>query len=491
MYAAVVGLLFLNALQFTTTAFLATQSGLVLGLFAFMQAAKGESRSAHRYGAAGTAFLLLAALIRWHVFLMFFSLAIPAACMLAWSYRRQTRLLVTAGGLVTSTLVVLVGLSWLNDAYYERDPRWSDFYSFNELRARINDLAWVYYSPETAHVFPKVGWSVNDYAMIQSWFYDDQAVYNAEKFQELLDAYPWTESDRGGNGVTDLLSALAGDPHVLPLLALIAFMAMMLGHNKEGQTALLLTCLWVGGMLCVITVLRKPPPPRVYLPMLAFPAALALTLGAALRGSAARKRGPRVAVEGIDSSIYIPKKAVCHNASGDTRRMCCVGCVWRSEQSESANRPSIARLRTKPETPSGVSHACIAARQAVRRLGDQHSVRGAQSVGQPAEFIQPSHAAARLDATVRVSCGYEKPLRRYRLTARSVESSGHRADLRPGLSSADGRLYPPASRNRPSVCTNRTVRQRGDVSRAKRRATRCYRDAFNSAVKGGLAWKRA
>jgi hypothetical protein len=322
VYAAVVGLLFLNALQFTTTAFLATQSGLLLGLYAFMQAAKGESRSALRCGAAGAAFLLLAALIRWHVFLMFFSLAIPAACMLAWSYRRQTRLLVIAGGLVASMLVVLVGLSWLNDAYYESDPRWSDFYSYNELRARINDLAWVYYSPETAHVFPKVGWTVNDYAMIQSWFYDDPAVYNAAKLQELLDAYPWTETNRGGNGVTDLLGALAGDPHVLPLLALVAFMALMLGHNKEGQTALLLTCLWVVGMLCAITFLRKPPPPRVYLPMLAFPAALALTLGPALRGSAARS-----AALWWRWKISIPQFAFQKKLSITTRRVIPAACV--------------------------------------------------------------------------------------------------------------------------------------------------------------------
>jgi hypothetical protein len=85
-----------------------------------------------------------------------------------------------------------------------------------------------------------------------------------------------------------LLTALAGDPHVVPLLALFLFIAWSQCRREGGWTVLVLTWFWVCGMLWVTTILRKPPPPRVYLPMLAFPSALALILGDTLRGCGLR-----------------------------------------------------------------------------------------------------------------------------------------------------------------------------------------------------------
>jgi hypothetical protein len=280
VYAAVVGLMLLTSLQFTTTTFLVLQSGCMLGLLAFQRAAQGEAATARRLTFASVAFIFLAALIRWHVFMLFLSLAVPAACVLLWTHRREKRLIVKAAGVAGLTLAGLVGLAHLNTAYYERDPRWSDFYSYNELRARINDLGWVYYSPETAHVFPQVGWSLNDFAMMQSWFYDDPAIYNAAKFQELLDAYPWQETMPRQDRLSDLLTALAGDAHLIPILALLPLAALFLGRNQTALVTLLLSCLWVCAIVLVATLLRKPPPARIYLPILSFPLGLAVFLEA-------------------------------------------------------------------------------------------------------------------------------------------------------------------------------------------------------------------
>ncbi|HJS07767.1 MAG TPA: hypothetical protein VJ809_08900 [Pirellulales bacterium] len=287
-YTVVVGLMLLCSLQFTTTAFLAAQSGLLLGLFALARAADGDRLLARRTAIAGVALLTAAALIRWHVFMLFFSLAVPAACVLAWRNRSQKRLLIKAAGLTGLTLAGLVGLALVNSAYYAGDPRWSDFYSYNELRARINDLGWVYYSPETAHVFPKVGWSVNDYAMIQSWFFDDPAVYNAEKLQELLAAHPWQETMPGQGRIVDLLSALAGDPHVVPLLVVLPLVTLLLGRNNAAQMTLLFSCVWICGIIGIATLLRKPPPPRIYLPILSFPITLGVFLAAIMPRFASR-----------------------------------------------------------------------------------------------------------------------------------------------------------------------------------------------------------
>ncbi len=185
-------------------------------------------------------------------------------------------MLLVGSGLAALIIAGLVGLSELNDVYYRRDPRWRDFYRYNELRARVNDLGWVYYSPETAHVFSQVGWSANDFGMIQAWYYDDPAVYSADKLRELLDAYPWRESRPADNSLHDLVGALRQNPQVVPLLAILPLMAWSLRRKKSGLAALLLTCVWICLVLSAATLLRKPPPPRIYLPILSFPAALAI-----------------------------------------------------------------------------------------------------------------------------------------------------------------------------------------------------------------------
>jgi hypothetical protein len=289
LYAAVVGLMLLTSLQFTTTAFLAAQSGILLGLFAFARAAEGDARLARRTTLASALLLIVAALVRWHVFMLFFGLALPAVGVLVWMHWRQRRLIVKAACLSALILAGLIGLAHLNTVYYARDPRWSDFYSYNELRAKINDLAWVYYSPETAHVFPKVGWSVNDYGMIQSWFFDDPAVYGAAKIQELLDAHPWQETMPRQGRLKNLLRGLADDRQIVPLLAILPLLAFVLRRDIVAQRTLLLTCVWVVAIVLVTTVMRKPPPPRIYLPVLSFPLGLAVLLGALLPALASAK----------------------------------------------------------------------------------------------------------------------------------------------------------------------------------------------------------
>jgi hypothetical protein len=294
LYASVVGLMLLTSLQFTTTAFLAAQSGVLLGLFGFSRAAEGDARLARRTTLAAALLLTVSALVRWHVFMLFFGLALPAAGVLVWLHRRQKPLIVKAACLTALILGGLIGLAHLNTIYYARDPRWSDFYSYNELRAKINDLAWVYYSPETAHVFPKVGWSVNDYGMIQSWFFDDPAVYGAAKIQELLDAHPWQETMPRQGRLKNLLRGLADDRQIVPLLTLLPLMAFVLRRNKVAQATLLLTFGWVCGIVLVTTVMRKPPPPRIYLPVLSFPLGLAALLAAMLPALTSEKPPPYV-----------------------------------------------------------------------------------------------------------------------------------------------------------------------------------------------------
>jgi hypothetical protein len=62
--------------------------------------------------------------------------------------------------------------------------------------------------------------------------------------------------------------------------------------------ALLLTCVWVCGIVGIATLLRKPPPPRIYLPILSFP----ITLGVFLSAILPRYAGRNDSARGADSS---------------------------------------------------------------------------------------------------------------------------------------------------------------------------------------------
>lgn len=280
LYAAVVGTLFLGFLQFTTTAFLLGQAGILLGLMAFSRAARGETRTARRLTAASIAALVYCSLIRWPVFFFVVTLALPAACVYAWQHRRRWRLVIAAGALVLATSATAYGLKIANDAYYWADPRWSDFYEYNELRAKFNDLLWVYYDQETAPTFAASGWSGNDLGMIISWFYDDPEVFGTAKLEEILAAYPWRKDELVLPKVKAFVAALKADKFLWPLLSLLPLSCLVLRRRVAGQFIVALTFIFVAAVVFALVAYRKAPPPRVYYPLVAFSPLLAIFLGA-------------------------------------------------------------------------------------------------------------------------------------------------------------------------------------------------------------------
>jgi hypothetical protein len=276
LYSAVVGLIFLHALQFTTTAFLVGQSGLFLAILAFLRAADQKHREVLKLSIASAALLLFCSMIRWPVFFFVACLGAPVAIVLAWCYRREKRLVGVAVGLVIATAATVWGLVLLNHAYYAADPRWKDFYEYNELRAKFNDLAWVYYTSETAPVFEANGWSVNDFGMILSWFYDDPATFGAERLQRILDGYPWKDSGHDIKKLHTFFTEITAERRLVPLLCLLPITYLALGRSWRVHIAVLATIVFVVVLILATAILRKPPPTRVYFPALAFPSALAL-----------------------------------------------------------------------------------------------------------------------------------------------------------------------------------------------------------------------
>jgi hypothetical protein len=191
LFFAIVGIVYFNNVQFTSTAALAAQAGLLLWLVAAQRRqANPQSRMIAQL-ASGLALLVLASLIRLESMIGTVLIAVPAVAITIWPLRKATLIPLVASATLGAAMIS--GFAAYNDAYYNRDPGWREFLRFNKTRVKFNDYGWTRYTPETAHVFGAVGWSENDHALIADWFFDNAQVYSEAHLEQVLDSYPWHE----------------------------------------------------------------------------------------------------------------------------------------------------------------------------------------------------------------------------------------------------------------------------------------------------------
>ena len=269
LYFATIGLFYLNNLQFTTTACLVGQSGLLAAVTALRERDAIGIVRARWLLAIGVALLVLASLIRLESFVLTAFVGVPVVALAVGRPLDKASLARgIAAGLTCCGLVL--ALATYHSAYYRRDPQWEEFLRYNKLRIKFNDYAWTSYTPETAGIFAAARWSENDHAMIQDWFYDEPALYSYEQLQGILAAYPWQSSRLNADYALTCLRPLWRDKSLWPLaLILPLLMASTPGTRREwlifGGTLLA-----AGVLLVVVAMCNKAPPSRVYFPALTF-----------------------------------------------------------------------------------------------------------------------------------------------------------------------------------------------------------------------------
>jgi hypothetical protein len=274
IYFAIVELPMLNALQFTATAFLAAQAGLFLLWLAARRRHAQPQASIGGPISAGAALLLVAGLVRLESMLMALLVTAPAGLTLVRQSWRRT-LLPSVGAAALAAVLILLATAYDRRAY-EQDPRWSDFFSYNQLRVKFNDYQWTSYTPQTVGVFSAVNWTKNDHEMIARWFFDDPVVYSEANLRAIVTAYPWKSARLTLDYGWQAFRKMFGDRSVCAVLLVLPFFLVSGDRDGRARRAVLGCAATAFALVVLLTWNNKLLPPRIYFPLLSFPAAVAL-----------------------------------------------------------------------------------------------------------------------------------------------------------------------------------------------------------------------
>ncbi len=265
---------FLNRMQFTTTAFVSAQAGIFLALLAWRRRVQHADVPVFRHLSAAVVFLVLGGMIRLDSLAMALMAASPVILLFVWDFSR--RAIIPCGIAAVAATALLGGAVAYDHSVYERDPLWHGYRSLNQLRGKFQDSSWTYYSPQTADIFSRVGWSENDHEMIAHWFSDDPDLYNAAKLTNIVGAYPWQASRRMSGLFWSAFRDIMRNRTVLSLLLALPFVLSIVPGGWRSKLLILASAVAVLPLIAVVIWLKKVPPERVYLPLISFPLSTAL-----------------------------------------------------------------------------------------------------------------------------------------------------------------------------------------------------------------------
>jgi hypothetical protein len=263
VYLVTFDLLFWQYPQFTVTAFLAAQAGVLL----VFQSLATEERPSWVTITVGVTLVLLGGLIRGQSAYLALVLAAP---LLGGSLvlrprpgaRRAVAFWLAAG-------IVLFAAARYHEAVYRRAPGWGEFAEFNRLRAEFNDYGRVTYNEQTRPVFDRVGWSQTDLQMFCMWFYTDEERFSTQKVREIVRAMPAPQQETVRHRVISGLRSLVSTTRCqFMLVAILTSLATIRWDRRRAIWLLSLLAVSLG--LVVYMLARMKLPIHVFWPMLGF-----------------------------------------------------------------------------------------------------------------------------------------------------------------------------------------------------------------------------
>ena len=167
----------LTNLQFTTTAFIAGVSSIIL-FFTFLNI-KGKVLY---FAIAGSVILIITSgLTRKNVFYLVIGLS-TAIFLFKFLEKKSWKIPV----FLIISIILFSLCNQFNDNYYNKDPNWAAYREYNSIRGKIHDNPHLTYSNITQKIYNDVGWSSNDVYMFRSWFFSDLELYSKEKLEYVI-----------------------------------------------------------------------------------------------------------------------------------------------------------------------------------------------------------------------------------------------------------------------------------------------------------------
>jgi len=267
-YFFTAGIYFLVNLQFTSTSILAGITGVML-LLQMLQAPAVGSWERFTLPACALFLMVWGGLIRNESFILSMLLASPVL-LAAYRFGTATR---RAGVVVCSVLALATSLIVLAGVYHQKcyhEPGWQAFGQYNPLRIKFNDESWITYTPESKHVFDQVGWNENDFQMIQMWYYDDP-IYDHQTLNTIVTGHPWKQHRKPGVILLETISSIYKQHTVLAICFCVPGILLLIERGPRWHWSFVVAAVTTVGILLAIALLRKAPPERVFMPILAFP----------------------------------------------------------------------------------------------------------------------------------------------------------------------------------------------------------------------------
>ncbi len=165
---------------------------------------------------------------------------------------------------LAATALVSCLLIGYSHQFYQRDPGWVKFADFFDQHFGLHEARYPVYDAQSKPVFDSVGWTPNDLAMFQSWYFLNENVYSVEKLKKLNDYFPRFGIDK--NPGYTLAQKLSFDT---TQIALLFFFALLWLIPRGSFRTLGLTALWAFLVLAFLDAYEKLPE-RVFLPALYF-----------------------------------------------------------------------------------------------------------------------------------------------------------------------------------------------------------------------------
>lgn len=173
--------------QFTSTAMLAGIAGLLLLI-------PNSDRKPLRCPIstfAGSALVLLAAMIRWPALLFAGLIAAPFVAMQFWNNKQATAWKTACTRLIPLAMTILAAYGGV--AYdrwtYERDPEWQRYRRVLQTRAELYDFPAIEFTPNAQFFFDRVGWTQNDFNMFRHYYLVDDELVNESSLRALQDRF--------------------------------------------------------------------------------------------------------------------------------------------------------------------------------------------------------------------------------------------------------------------------------------------------------------